>query len=193
MPDVTITAEQLDAYNKAMAFLNEAATSPKTRRQFETLAKALRPELETTADIADQVAKPYVEQLETYGKKIDDFLTAQAERDRVAEETAADRARDDSFARLRAAGYTDDGIDKITRLMVERRIPNPEDAAAVFERLHPPPPAEVGGTWEPAGWDIKSNAVEEASIKELFEDPDRWADRRVYSVLNEVRSGKTAA
>ena len=189
MPE--ISAEQLEAFQKGMTFLNEMATSPKTRRQFEGLAKTLRPEIETTSDIADAVAAPYVEKIETATKQIADFIAAQAKRDEEAVTAAADRDRDAAFARLKAEGYTEDGLDKITRIMVDRRIADPEAAAALFDRQNPKPAPEVGGSWEPAAWDIKGNAVAN-DIEGLFADPDRWADKQVYNVLQEVRSGKAA-
>ncbi len=183
-----ISDEQLAVLTRAMTFLQEAASKPETRRDFERLAKKLRPEVETTDDIAAEVAKPYVEQIEAVNSKIDDFLKAQADREAKAAETAADRARDEAFSRLRQAGYTDEGMDTIKKLMIDRAIADPEAAAALFDKMNPKVVAESGGSWEPDAWNFQE-PVEGIDVKALFSDPDRWADKAVYDVLRAERSG----
>ena len=186
---VELTDDQYASFQKAMAFLQEASTNPQTRRQFEKVAKVLHPSIETTEDIAEAYAEPVRAELKETQSKIDAFLTAQAERDAKAIESAADRDRDEAFGRLKAEGYTEDGLERIKSLMVDRKIADPEAAAALFDRQNPKPMEPMGGSWEPDHWNIRENAVER-DVTKLFESPDKWADQEVYNVLNEMRAAK---
>lgn len=187
---VELSDEQYAVLTKASQFLTEAAQSPATRREFERMAKKLRPDIETTDDIAAAAAAPYIEQIETSNRRLDDFLTAQQKRDQDAVDAQADHARDEAFGRLKAEGYTEDGIEKITRLMIERNIADPEAAAALFDRQNPKP-LEGHASWEPDSWNIRDEAVDR-DVSGLFENEDKWADREVANVLNEIRMGNRA-
>lgn len=188
MAGVTLTEEQYATMKRAVDFLQEAATKPETRRQFEKMAKVIRPEIETTEEIAAAAAAPYVEELKGVKGQLEDFLKAQTERETAAREEAANRQLDDAFGRLKADGYTEEGLEKIKGLMVTRSIADPEAAAALFDRMNPKP-SDIPGAWEPDHWDIRANAVEN-DVEGLFKDPDKWADRQVYSILNEMRGAK---
>lgn len=183
-----ITDEQLAVFTKGMQLLTELSTKPETRRDFERAVKKLRPDIETTEDLAESYAAPVREELKIATGKIDAFLAAQEEAAKNRETADADRARDDAFGRLKAGGYTEEGISTIQKLMVDRRIADPEAAAALFDKLNPPQEQHTGGSWEPNSYGIKDNAVER-DVKGLFSDSDRWADTEVYNVLKEMRSG----
>lgn len=43
------------------------------------------------------------------------------------------------IAQLRAEGWTDDGIAGVRKVMEEKGLPDPRDAAIIFERRNPPP------------------------------------------------------
>lgn len=189
---VELDDQQYATLQKLAAFTQELATSPKTRRQFERIAKELRPELETTDDIAAEAAKPYVEQLEKTNARLDEFLTAQQEREARAAESQADRERDEAFARLRQAGFTEDlGIPAIKQLMIDRKIADPEAAAALYEKMNPP--VETGpSAWEPDTFDIRNNAVGN-DVEGLFQNEDAWADKEAARTLNEFRQAARAA
>lgn len=186
---VQLSDDEYESFRKAYEFLNEAATSATTRRDFEKMAKKLRPDVTTTEEIAMSYAEPVIAEVRASQDKIDAFLTEQRERDERQTLEAADRQRDDAFARLQAGGYTEDGLEKIKHIMVSRKIADPEAAAALFDRQNPKPMEPIGGAWEPDSWDIKSNAVER-DVGALFENPEKWADKEVYSILNEMRSEK---
>lgn len=188
MPE--ITEDQLAVFHKATAFLQEAATNSATKRDFERLVKKIRPDVETAEDIAAEVAKPYVEKLEAATKRLDDYMAAQDERSRSQSTAESDAARDAAFNRLKAEGYTLEGLDNIKRLMVDRSIADPEAAAALFDRMNPKP-AAGGASWEPANWDIRNDAVDN-DVAGLFANEDLWADKMVGTVLNEIRLGNRA-
>lgn len=185
---VEVEEEQLATLQAAMKLLTELNQNPATRRQFEKAVKIIRPEVQTTDDIADAYAAPIREEFKQYTAKIDEFLTAQQEAAAARETADADRKRDEAFERLKAQGYTaETGIPAIQRLMVDRNIADPEAAAALFDKLNPPQEQYTGGSWEPNHYDFKNDAVER-DVAGLFADPDAWADREVYNVLKEMRS-----
>lgn len=181
-----ISDDQLAVFQRGMALLQEASTKPETRRDFERLVKKLRPDVETTDDIAANAAAPYVERIEAATSRIDDFIAAQAKQQADALEAQSDRLRDEAFGRLRQDGYTDDGLGAIKQLMVDRNIADPEAAAALFDRMNPKP-IEGTSSWEPPAWDLRGNAVER-DVDGLFQNADAWADKEVYNVLKDIRS-----
>lgn len=188
MAGVTLTDEQYATMKRAVDFLQEAATKPETRRGFEKIAKTLRPEIETTEDIAASYAAPHIEELNATRAKLDEFLAAQTKREQDAADAAADRRLNEAFERQRAAGYTEEGIGKIKQLMIDRGIADPEAAAALFDRQNPKP-SDIPGAWEPDHWNIRTDAVEN-DVEGLFRDPDKWADKATYSILAEMRGAK---
>lgn len=188
MPE--ISEQQLQVLTNGMKLLEEMSTRPDTRRAFEKMVKTIKPEIETTEDIAAAAAAPYVEQLEATNKKLDDFLAAQAEAKTTQEQADADRARDAAFDRLKAQGYTEDGLTQIKAMMVDRKIADPEAAAALFDRLHPAPEPGQTSPWEPNYLNIKEEAVDH-DIEGLFKNPDTWADKRIGQILLEERSNQS--
>jgi len=179
---------QLATLQRGMELLTQLSQNPATRREFERSVKKLRPEIETADDLAESYAAPVREEIKTVTSKIDAFLDAQAKREADAATAAADRTAEEAFGRLQKAGYTTEGLETIKGLMVQRNIADPEAAAALFDKLNPPQQLDGGGAWEPASYDIKSNAVDR-DVEGLFADPEKWGDREVYNVLREMRSG----
>lgn len=146
----------------------------KNRRETEKLMKAVEPNVTTTEDLA----APYVEQVSSLEKKFDTFVeTFNNER--------VDNKLNEEYGRLRADGWTDDGIEKLKKLQVERRIPSPVDAAAVWEKLNPPPTPQIPSTFSPQGWGI-GGKTEDADLKLLFSDEDAWAEREAQKAWDEA-------
>ncbi len=165
----------LERLTKSQALLDELLRSPKTKRKTERAIKELHPETVISDDYdSDRDAK-----IDALAKKFDTFLDVQSTRE---QDTELNRA----FDQLRGAdwGYSDDGIDKIKKIMVERKIPDPLAAAAYYEKMNPPPkpqqPSGFGGTsW---GFGAKSD---DADVKLLFEDEDAWAEKQAHAHFNE--------
>jgi hypothetical protein len=183
-----ISEEDFATLVRARDFLQEAATKPETRRAFEKMAKALRPDIQTTEDLAAEAAAPYLDEMKASQKRMDDWIEEQRAKEKAAEDAAADRKLNDAFGRLQADGYTAEGLEKIKKMMMDRNIPDPEAAAALFDKMNPKPMEGVS-SWEPDHWDFEANAVDR-DVKGLFSNPDKWADREVYSVLAEMRGQK---
>lgn len=165
---------ELDTLRKAKGLLDELLRSPKTKRAVERQVKTLHPE----TVISDDFEEPLRDEIKGIGKKLDDFLSAQR--------SAADDARlDSAFDQLRRdGGFTDEGIEKLKTMMVERKIPNPLDAAKVWNVENPPPkpmqPSLMGGT----SWGFGSPQTE-PNTKLLFEDEDAFADQEAQRFFQE--------
>lgn len=176
----------LAVLQNAYALLKEMQADPKAKRDFERAIKAVRPQVETEADVADRIAAPYVEQIKALEDKITARFSEEDTRRAARAEADQERSVSDAFTRLSEQGYTEDGLDKIKALMIDRRIPDPEAAAALFDKQNPKPPSDTP-SWEPNYWSNDPNLA--VNTKELFEDSERWADKEVGKVLHEMRKG----
>jgi len=177
MPD--ISDAELETLRKGKELLDSMLRSPKTKRGTERLIKQLHPE----TVITDDLEAPLADEIKAIGKKMDDFLTAQ--------KANSDDARlDAAFERLRSdGGFTDEGIEKIKKLMVERKIPDPLDAAKLWNVENPPPkpqePSQFAGTsW---GFGAQTN---ESDTKLLFEDEDAFAEQESRKFFQEMAAAR---
>jgi hypothetical protein len=183
--NVEITQEQLDALNRSAALLQQMSTNPETKRDFERVVKKIVPSVETTDDIVQAAAKPYIDQLESVTTEFRDYVAAQKEREEAAAANRADGELATTFGEMRANGLTDKGEDAVRQLMVDRNIADPHAALALFEKQNPAPPQGVS-SWEPDSWNISANAVDR-DIEGLFKNPDTWGDIEAGNVLAELR------
>ena len=161
----------------AYQLLDKMMKDPKTRRDAEKLVKVHKPDFPTTDDIAE----PYVKQINALSEKLDKFLETQANAKQDAEADAA-------FGRLRQSGYTDEGIGKIKDLMKARTIPDVEAAAALFDKLNPPPPPAPATGFHGTSWGI-GDTHDGAPDKLLFENEDAWAEQEANRVWKETSNG----
>lgn len=181
---VLLDRSQLDTFQRAVLLLDKLSKGP-TRREFEKLVKTIVPEVETTDDLAQEYARPAMEKVDALAGKLDEFLASESKRREEQEQGAATLKLTEAFNRLRSQGLTEKGEEAVRQLMVERSIPDPEAAFALFERQNPKPP-EAPAAWEPQGWNLDTNAVER-DVQGLFKDPERWGDIEVANVINEIR------
>jgi hypothetical protein len=187
MAEVVIDEAQLNAMQAASKLLEQINSDPKTRPLLTKAIKAHYPNTRTDEDVAEEVARPYIEKVEATASKLEEMFSKMAEREARDSESRALSQLDSSFSRLKSTyGYNDEGIDKIKALMVDRSIPDPEAAAALFERQNPKP-TETRSSWEPDSWNLREDAVA-VDVQGLFADPDRWADKEVGKILFDIRS-----
>lgn len=176
-------------YNSLIAakkLLEQLNGDPKSRKHLTAGIKQHYPQTRTEDDIAEEFAAPIREEVKASLSEVKDMLQRLNEREQREAESRTLADLDKAFGRLRQDyGYNEDGIDKIKSLMVDRSIPDPEAAAALYERLNPAP-SETRSSWEPDGWNLRDDAVE-TDVQGLFTDPDRWADREVGKILLDIR------
>ena len=190
MPDpnpqgVYLTPEQFQTLQRGQLLLQKLSQTPSTKRSFERLVKEIVPEVQTTADIVQEEAAPYIEQITAVGKKLDDFLAAQEAREAASADAAANASLSEAFVKLRAEGLTEAGEAEVKKAMVERNIADPYAAFALWERNNPKPPEGLAA-WEPDSWNFAKNAVGR-NVDELFKNPDLWSDEEVGRVLADLR------
>jgi len=184
-PDqVLLDRGQLDTFQRAVLLLDKLSKG-ETKRDFERLVKKIVPEVETTEEIAAEYARPALDKVDALSTRLEEFLTSQEADKKTREESEALLRLTESFGRLRSQGLTEKGEEEVRRLMMDRNIPDPEAAFALFEKMNPKPP-EGPASWEPQGWNLDTNAVER-DVKGLFADPERWGDAEVANVINEIR------
>lgn len=183
---VSITPDQLNILQRSQLLLQKLSQGA-TKRDFERLVKTIVPEVETTDDVVQSAAAPYIEQLQATQKKLDDFLAAQAEAAANSERAQAETSLRSAFERLRSKeGLTDEGEKTIREYMIERNIPDPEAAWALWEKRNPKPAVVGHAAWEPDSWNLRENAVA-VDVEGLFRDPDLWGDKEAANVINEMR------
>jgi hypothetical protein len=176
MPE--ISDEQYRKYLTAEGLLDKLL-SPKTKRKTEALIKEHFPETVVSKDndppeLAENQAK-----LDALSKKFDDHLTALQVR-------ADDDATKAAFSRLNDAGYTDEGIDWIKKTMMQRKIADPEAAAALYDKHHPVQPMTPAG-YQPQSWGFGTNPTKDVDRDLLLRDEETWADQEVGRVFAELR------
>ena len=153
--------------------------TPKTKRKTEALIKEHYPDTVTTEDLDPPELKETRAELTALRKEFKDYLDAR----RVESEDTATSA---AFSRLADAGYTDDGIKWIKQTMIDRKIADPEAAAALYDKQHPAEPQKPAG-YLPQGWGFGSNPDKDADLDLLLKDEEAWGDREIGRVLAEAR------
>ena len=170
---------ELAKLQTAQRLLNELTTSPKTKRAVERQIKQLHPDVV----IQDDFDAPVMDEIRAIGEKVDKFLTAQAE-------SRDDSRLESAFGRLRSdGGFTDEGIEKLKKLMVDRKIADPLDAAKVWAAENPPPPPQRPSAFGGTSWGF-GGKTEEPDTKLLFEDEDAFAEQEAGRFFQEQAARK---
>lgn len=183
MPEVS--QEELNILTGAYTLLSKLHGDVKTRGQFEGLVKQVNPQAVTSHDIAAPHLKPIQDELAELKKW-------RADREKRDRETDQDGKLAAAFDKLRREdGLTDEGEKTVKKLMVDRNIPDPEAAFALFQRQSPPP-TPIDGMHSNGMPGRRWGDIEAAQASDalLFADPDRWATDTASKVLTEMRAGR---
>lgn len=174
----------LARYRELERLIGETQSNPDARKHLDRAIKAVRPNVETEEEVAERYAQPVKAELEATRKELRDYIEANNKREQEWRENEEKRAMHSAFARLRQAkGYTDDGINDIAKLMMERGIADPEAASLLYDNLHPPAPEIQTSSYEPQRWSI----APEDDLKRLFTDEHGWEANAIDSALRDVR------
>lgn len=189
MAKVEVDESVFQQLQKGMALLEKLNGSPKARKHLERAVKEEFPTVETEEERAASLVKPYADKIEELEKKIGERFATEDEAKKKAAQEAADADLYGRFLRLKDNGYTDEGLEKIAGLMKDRHIADPEAAAALYDRLNPKPVQTQPSAWEPQSWNFHGEDPSgKVNVKELFSDPDNWADKEAARVINEMRN-----
>jgi hypothetical protein len=145
-----------------------------------------------TANTIERVAAPFVAKIDATQKQLDDFLAAQKKEREDAEQARLQGDFNTSWAQVvKDYSLTAEGEEKLESLMKDRKIADPEAAAALYFKLNPAPAAPVApSSVAPQGWakdmGLRMDA-DDSDSKLLVGDPDAWADKEAAAILTEVR------
>ena len=103
-------------------------------------------------------------------------------------ETRVERMVREGREKLRASGYTDEGIASVEKLMEDEGLANYDHALAVYERKHPAKEEMVSPMDYSKSWDIAAPAESDDDHKLLLQNPDAFAKKKVNEVLREFRA-----
>jgi hypothetical protein len=174
---VDIPEQELQVLRGAKA-LHDKLLSGKTRQRQEALIKELYPDTPTLDDITEPTRKEVAE----LRKEFKDYIEGEKGR-------KLDTKLEADIAYLKETeDFTDEGIDRLKKLMIEREIPSIRDAAVLWNHAHPPKPQEVS-IMAPSDWGI-GRKTEDPDLKLLFEDEDAWADKEARKAWSEETAKK---
>jgi len=161
------------AQRQLATLFNTMLQHPDARKLVQKATKIVNPQAAIPEIDAKEEVMTEVEKVRA------DLLALREERDtekaqREADKKTADFA--DSWGKqknkLLRGGYTDEGVTAVEKLAEERGIPDLEAAAALFEKLNPPPdPAQPRGS---GNWDLFEGAqdTDDDERKRLLANPD---------------------
>ena len=163
---------------------------PATRAQFLRLAKTAKPELSIPEVDA---AAPVIGAVNGLNKKMDDFIAAQAEKERKAEEQSHINALQSRWAsaeeNLRRAGWRQQGIDQVRQFAEANGIADLTIAADAFERRNPQP----GPADSRVGWNLFTGPeAEDTYVQDQMNaqgESDSRLDKEIRDTLAEIRAG----
>ena len=162
------------ALKGAHNLLDSLMKDQKLRPYTEKLIKAKHPNVQTSED------NPIVSEFRSLQKEI------RADKEERENERIQQKL-DASFNKLRKEyNYTDEGIEKIKKIMVDESIPNPEAAAAYWEKRNPPK-AQEPSIYEPDSWGLNRGGESDENLKLLWSDEDAWANREIQRAFTDFR------
>lgn len=185
MATVELDEVELQRLQKQDRTVHTLMANPKAKRKIFEAFKENDPNTPIPELEIEAAAKAPVEALEKTVKELQDQIAAdKAEREKEARLSALNGTVESGMAKLRRAGWTDDGLTEVRKLMDERGILDPEIAAAYYEKQHPPqnPATPGGGT---GGWDFTSAPTEDDSYTKILLSSKSAADNEQLA-MNEA-------
>lgn len=186
-------------YNQMVALRGVASkivANPAARKRLEEAHKIVDPNASTP--LLDQEAQqlaPVKELEKSVNERIAKFEKEQEDKKREETLAAIARRQEEGFAALRREGFLDEGIEKVKKLMEDKGLLDPKDAAAIFLRDNPPPaPSTPSGGLTGTAWGFADvNDQSDKAIQELIAtkgENESIADRMAMQALNDFRSSR---
>lgn len=165
--------ELLGAHRLMTALIN-GETRKDTLKLFKKLnPQAPIPEIDAAEPVLNEV-NSLKQQIEKLQQKLDN------EKQDMKLQSAFDRLS-------RERGITQDGLDKIKTLMVEKAIADPDAAADHWEKLNPKPePVQSGGYVGSSFMDVEGDK----ELEPWLQNEDRASDKAIAEVINEYRNAR---
>jgi hypothetical protein len=193
---VEITEEEHNNLQALRGVAAKIVAKPESRRLLEQAQKLVDPNASTPLLDEEARAMAPVKELEkTVNERIAKFEKEQEDAKREQTLAAIARRQEDGFAALRREGFLDEGIDKVKKLMEDKGLLDPRDAAAIFLRDNPPqmpatPSGVTGASWNFAQTNDDSDKDIAALIGAKGDGAaaDAAVMRMANSALNDFRS-----
>jgi hypothetical protein len=195
MATVELDEVELMRLRKQDTTIQALMQNPKAKRKIFEAYKDVVPDAKIPELEMEAAAKAPVEALEKEFKEFrDEVAKERAEREKNDRLNALNGSVESGMTKLRRAGWTDDGLAEVRKLMDDRGILDPEIAAAYYEKQHPPAaPATPSGI---GGWDFTSAPAEDDSYTKLLlssksaADNEQLAMNEAKKALNEFRGAQ---
>jgi hypothetical protein len=195
MANVELDEVELQRLQKQDRTVHALMANPQAKRKIFEAYKVVEPNARIPELDIEEAAKAPVLELEKTVKELRTQIDAdKAEREKQARLAELNGSVESGMAKLRRAGWTDDGLGEVRKLMDERGIIDPEIAAAYYEKQHPPQaPATPSGSgpWNfmdaPADDDAYIKAI--TSSKAAAEN-ENLVMQEAHKALNEFRGAQ---
>ena len=191
MPKIEIDEEMLVRHQHLAQTVSKLMDNPKARELVEQAVKLEFPNAKTP--LLDSKAQQHAV-VSGVEKKLDDFIAQQqaerAEREKNDKLAAINKTVEDGMAALKARGWRDAGLKAVREIMDQKGILDPIDAAAIYERDHPPEPLMNPGS--SGAWNFLEQQSEEPDkdIEKLIESKGQnefIADKMAREALQDFR------
>lgn len=186
---IEIDEGELTAHRRVTEAMNRLLNDPRTRRKVLEAQKTLDPnvsipELDAHEPIRGELGEVKTALADIAKQFADDRAEREARESRAQLQSRWDAGR----GKLRANGYTDEGLAEVEKFMESHGVADHTVAAAAYERLHPPvePVRSTGGNRFDL-FDAETRGGDE--MKALFNNPDdaMALDGLINDTLRQVR------
>lgn len=175
---VELSDDEARVLRGSKALLDKLLANPKHKRGLERMAKDVEPSLVTT----DDVLEPVESEIKELRKEFKEYLTTQKGRE-------LDSKLEQGISYLKKErDFTDEGIEKLKKLMVDKEIPDIVVAADHWERQNPPKQQEPSIV-APTDWGFGRKS-DDTDWNELFADEDAWAEKEARRAWAEESAKK---
>lgn len=190
MAKVEVDEEEVRSNAALRQAINVMWANPEARKLVQRAQKVIDPKAKTPdLDLEEATLAP----VKAVEKKFEEYVAkTEQEKADAAQEAKLQNLKSvhaNGIAELRRQRYTDEGIKAIEALMDEKGILDPLDAAAIFDKAHPPQsPMTPGGS---GAWNFTELPAEGGDfIKKLIEtkgNNDMVVEHEARNVLAEIR------
>ena len=198
MPMVEVDELQLQQSNRLKQTMETWLRNPKAKRKILEAQKLVDPKADIPeldeVDPVEEIRASTAKEIADLKKELADKDAARERDGRIAQLQAM---KDSGIKKLREGRYTDEGIKAVEKIMEEKGILDPLDAAAIFERDHPPQaPVQQSGTgsWNFGELPSSTDDADEKYVDQLLKGgkngiSDGALSQRIQQTIAETRQG----
>lgn len=192
---VEIDETELVRHRRLANTVNTILSNPQAKRLVEQAHKLVDPKAATpTLDQDKVVNEPFEAFRKEFSEQLGAIKDTLAESKKISQLDALKRQHDEGISSLRKQGWTDEGIKAVETLMEQKGLLDPLDAAAIYEKAHPPAPPVTPSGGAQGAWNFTEGVTDDqADIKKLLDTKgqnDLIVERMAANVLADVRGSR---